>query len=303
MKMILGAGTISNYASYINGCTKKQWPYKIPITSLADVQLYISIGAVAPGTATYELIHTCGNINQIDAIIPGNYVIGQDTNSNYYGVFKNFSGSSAKCFVIAITLDSQIYFSEQYCIENTCEQLTLLNGCYGNLDPLVSYDRNGIYFGESQGGTVGDATVVYEHKSYMRDVEVTLNALKTTFKQGRTRTFRIEAEDILLFWAELVPEWYIKYIDAIFKRGEVYVGDTRYMLEATAYTKTDECFKAWKPTVTLRESYYQSFSCDVDPCAGPQAECCDPDGLEATVEFTQSECCSPEIVAADIVFE
>lgn len=303
MKMTLGTGTIANYSSFIKGCTTRQFPYRIPITSLADVQLYVAIGAAAPGVAGYELIHTCGNIGQVDSIIPGSYVIGQDTNDNYYAVFKNFSGSSATCFVIAITLGSQIYFSEQYCIENNCEQLTLLNGCYGNLDPLISYDRNGIYFGVSQGGTIGDSTVVYEHKAYMRNVEVTLNALKTTFKQGRTRTFRIEADDILLFWAEPVPEWYIRYIDAIFKRGEVFIGDTKYLLENTAYEKLDECLKTWKPSVTLRESYYQSFSCEADPCAPPERECCEPEGIEATVEFSEETCCNPEIINAEIIFE
>ncbi len=303
MKMIAGTGTISDYDSNTRGCTLKQWPYKIPVNLLADVQLYIDIGISAPGSIQYELIHTCGtNGGSIDSIIPTEYIVGQDMNMRYYGVFRNFTGSAPVCFVIAITIDSQIYFSEEYCIESACESLTLIKGCYGNLNPLISYDREGIYFGQSQGVILGSSSVVYEHKALMRLVEITLNAIKNTFKQGRTRTFRIEADDIFLFWAELIPEWYIKHIDAIFKRGEVYVGETKYLLEATAYEKTDECFKTWKPSVTLKESYFQSFSCELTPCiieVAPEP-CCDPTDVTAGVTRVSTRCCEVEIISADI---
>ena len=302
--MIPGTGSISNYGSYSNNCTKNQWPYKIPVNSLSDVQLYINIGVSSPGSATYELIHTCGvNGGVIESIIPGSYVIGQDTNDNYYGVFKNFSGASSTCFVIAITLDSQIYFSEEYCVE-TCKTLTLLEGCYGNLDPLISYDCEGIYFGVSQGVTVGDATVTYRHKVYVRDAEVSLFSIKNSFKLGRTRNFRTEKDKIFQFLCELVPEWYLYELDAVFNRGEVYIDGIRYLINDTPYEKIEDCKRTWKPVVQLKESCYQSFSCEIDPCSEPVAECCDPEGITVVVE-TEGEfvCCDPEIISVSSEFE
>lgn len=305
MIMTAGTGTISNYGSYANNCQRGQMPYKVPVNSLADVQLYIDIGLVAPGAATYELIHTCGSEGgTIETIIPGSYVVGKDTNDNYYGVFRDFTGATPTCFVIAITLGSQIYFSDEYCVEPDCRELTLLRGCYGNLDPLISYDCEGIYFGVSQGGTLGDATVVYKHQTLMRGVEVTISAIKNTFKQGRTRNFRTEKEKILQFWCEPVPEWYLSEVDAIFYRGEVYIGGTKYLVNETGYEKSEECKKMWKPAATLKESCMQSFSCEIDPCGDPIAECCDPEGIEATVDFESGEaCCDPEVIDAVSEFE
>lgn len=282
MKMTPGSGTIANYASYISNCTLKQFPYKIPVTSLADVQLYIDIGADAPGAATYELIHTCGpDGGTVDTVTPGEYVVGQDTNDNYYGVFRNFASSSATCFVIAITLGTNIYFSEEYCIEpsNCNRELILLQGCYGNLEPLLSYDCEGIYFGPSQGGTLGDATVVYKHELRLRSVEVTLSAIKNTFKQGRTRNFRTEKEKILQFWSEPVPEWYLPDVDAIFYRGEVFIDGVKYLVNETSFEKVDECNKLWSTNATLKESCMQSFSCEADPC-GPAVEVPTESGVE-----------------------
>lgn len=319
MKMILGAGTISDYASYIYNCTLNQMPYKIPVNSLSNVQLYIDIGASAPGSATIELIHTCGPTGgTIETLSTSAYVIGQDTNDNYYGVFKAFNETTtATCFVIAITLDANIYFSQEYCVDTTCKALTNVLGCYGNLDPKISYDREGIYFSQSQGGTQGDSSIVYEHSFFMRDVELTLNAIKNTFKQGRTRNFRTESEDILLFWGELVPEWYIRHVDAVFKRGEVFINDVKYLVENTAYEKADECFKNWKPSVTLIESQFQSFSCEINPCVivsesgggGGTTECCDPTVNNASVEFNEGNNvtinftpCSPAPANGYIVF-
>jgi hypothetical protein len=298
MKMIPGSGTIANYSSWVYNCTTNQMNYKIPVNSLQDVQLYIDIGESSPGAISYELIHTCGPTGgTIETLTTSAYVVGQDTNERYYGVFKNFNeNTTATCFVIAITLDGQIYFSQEYCVEPSCNTLVNIVGCYGNLDPLISYDREGIYFGQSQGGTLGDATVVYEHRALMRLVEITVQSIKNTFKKGRTRNFRVESEDISLLWAEPIPEWYLKHVDAIFKRGEVFIGDTKYLVNETGYEKMDECLKNWKPSVTLTESYFQSFSCEADPCTvvtesggggGGTTSCCDPAVTNASVEFTE----------------
>lgn len=286
MKMTQGTGTISNYGSYINNCQRKELPYKIPVNTLADVQLYINIGTVKPTTVIYELIHTCGLLGgTIETLSTSDYVIGQDKSNNWYGVFKSFTGASPTCFVIAITLDSTIYFSEEYCIEISCNNLTLLKGCYGNLDTNISHDCEGIYFGvhAGTGSPLGDVTIKYNHELLLRGVEVTLSAIKNTFKQGRTRNFRTEKEKIFQFWSELVPEWYLPEIDAVFYRGEAYIGSTKYLLNETAYEKVEECFKQWKPVATFKESCYQSFSCEADPCAEPVTACCDPEIISVIV--------------------
>lgn len=310
MKMILGSGTISNYGSYSNNCTRNQWPYKIPVNNLQDVQLYIEVGGIKPDAVQYQLIHTCGAYGgTIETLTTSSYIVGQRSDNYWYGVFKNFNNTSnpLTCFVIAITLTitgiDYIYFSDEFCIEE-CKELTELKGCYGNLDSKISIDRQGIYFGIHAGEDVamGDETVKYEHKILLRDVELSLQSLKKTFKQGRTRNFRTETEDIYQVLAEFVPEWYVREIGAIYDRGEVYVGGTRYLVEGIQFEKIEDCKRAWKPTATLKESYYQSFSCELDPCAPLAETCCDPASLVATVVFEESGqvCCDPEIIDAEV---
>ena len=73
MKMNQGAGTISNYSSYVNNCISNQYPYKIPVNNLQDVQLYIDIGGIKPSAVQYELIHTCGESGgMIETVTPSN---------------------------------------------------------------------------------------------------------------------------------------------------------------------------------------------------------------------------------------
>jgi len=298
MKMIPGSGTSLDYALFISNCQARQRNYKIPITSLADVQLYIDFGdEVGADTAAIDLVYTCGAVGTIEFLTPVAYVVGQDPDGNWYAVFNGFNETTAaQCFVIAITIGSTIWFSEEYCFAGTCEDgMTLVKSCYGNLDPLISFDREGIYFGQSQGGTIGDATVVYEHKFFMRSVEVALNGIKNDFKQGRTRTFRTESVDLYLFTGEFVPEWYLKHVDAVFKRGEVFIGTEtpkKYLLSETSYENADDCTRCWKPNVLLQEKQFQSFSCEEDPCTvviggedGGAETCCNPTVNEATVEF------------------
>jgi hypothetical protein len=278
--MIRGAGTIANYGSYISNCTLNQKPYKIPVNNLQDVQLFIDIGG-QPDAAQYQLIHTCGpNAGTVEELTTSSYVIGQKPNDDWYGVFKNFDDTTypLSCFVIGITLTfgllDVIYFSEEYCIDNYCTDLTLIKACYGNLDNRISYGCDGVYFGRhaTLNTPLGDPTVYYQHQTYLREVEVTLQAIKNTFKQGRTRNFRTEKERVFQFWAEFIPEWYIGTIDAIFYRGEVFVGSVKYLVDGTSFEKIDDCSKTWKPSATFKESCFQSFSCEEDPCAPPSEE-------------------------------
>lgn len=304
--MIQGTGTIANYGSYINNCTRNQFPYKIPVSLLHDVQLYIDIGANKPDAVQYQLIHTCGSIGgTVENITTSEYVIGQDTNGNWYGVFKGFDpiANPLNCFVIAITLSfgeiDWIFFSDEFCIENSCSTLVLIKGCYGILNNNISYNCQGIYFGTHAGplAASGSVSVNYRHQIYLRDAEVSLSAIKNSFKQGRTRSFRTEKEKVYQFMAEFVPEWYIHEVDAIFYRGEIYFGNTRYLVNETQFEKIEDCKQIWKPTATLKESCYQSFSCELDPCADiPEEVCCDPQGVTATV--TANACCIPTGVTA-----
>lgn len=313
MKMIQGTGTIANYGSYINNCTRNQWPYKIPINNINDVQLYIDIGATKPTAIQYQLIHTCGSLGgTIENITTSVYVVGQNTNGTWYGVFKSFDPvPNLTCFVIAITLSfgaiDWIFFSDEFCIEGNCgTQLVLLQGCYGNLNNNISYNCQGIYFGTHAGpGTaLGDENVTYRHTLFLRGAEITLSAIKNSFKQGRTRNFRTEKEKIYQFMAELVPEWYVYEVDAIFYRGEIFFGNTRYLVNETQLEKVEDCKQAWKPFATLKESCYQSFSCEVDPCLEPGesggpgdvGQCCTPQGVTATVVI--KSCCDPEVINA-----
>lgn len=265
-------------------------PYNIPVNNLQDVQLYINIGTTKPDAVLYQLIHTCGPLaGVIETISTTSYVVGQDTNLNWYGVFKNFTGATpASCFVVSITLTTgvtdTIYFSEEYCIENNCNSLVLIKGCYGNLDNKISYDCEGTYFGTPSGATLGDTTISYKHELLLRSVEVYCSAIKNTFKQGRTRNFRTEKEKIFQFNAQLVPYWFLSEIDAVFYRGEVYVGSTKYLLNETQFELIEECKKIWKPAATFKENCLQSFSCELDPCAAPPVDCCDAEFVSVDVE-------------------
>lgn len=298
--MIQGSpgANISQYGQYISNCTKGQMPFKVPITSLADVQLYIQIGTLQPDAIAYELIHTCGG-GGTETLPNPDYIIGQDTNNNWYGLFKNFTGAAPSCFVIAITLSfgmtDVIYFSEEYCIDNYCSNLTFIKGCYGNLDNKISYDAQGIYFGTPMGaGAMGNMSLVYKHELYIRGSEVYLIGIKNTFKQGVTRTFRTEKEKVFQFNADFVPEWFIHDIDAVFYRGEVFIRGIKYLVNETLFELIEECKKIWKPAATLKDSHTQSYSCESDPCAPPPEEpCCDPIGVTATV--ISNVCCEPVV--------
>lgn len=308
-----GSVAITDYASYVYNYTKGQYPYKIPISALGDAQQYVPLweyGVGIPASQEYQLIHTCGDTaGTIETITPSNYVAGLDSNGNSYMVITGFNESTtAQCFVIAAELDDQLWFSQEYTLDGCDTGLNYIYSCYGNLDPQISYDSEGIYFGQSQGSTVGDANVIYQHFVLMRTVDLTINGIRNEFKQGRTRTFRTESATLYQFWGDLVPDWYIKAVDAVFKRGEVQIGqyptvysfpvtaneDTFYLVESTPYEKVNDCPAAWKPTAILRENFYNSFSCEPNPCdfisqdegggGGGTQPCCNPQVIGATVE-------------------
>lgn len=311
--MIPGTGTITDYGNFSNNCVAGQMPYKIPVNSISDIQLFIDIGTTKPTTVLYELIHTCGMLaGTVDTLATTSYVIGQNKNNRWYGVFKDFTGATQplNCFVIAITLDSNIYFSDEYCVEQ-CNDAVAIEGCYGNLDAKLSTDCNGIYFGFHAGedDPLGDTRVRYKHKVFLRDVDVTLDSYKNTFKQGITRTFRTESEKIFKMWAEIIPEWYFSSVAAVLRRGEVNINGTRYLLNATEFEKVDECMKQWSPASTFKESCFQSFSCEADPCADPPESCCDPVVISVTVDTIADESQSsanpppPGIYEAPVIIE
>lgn len=289
--MIAGQGTIANYNSYISNCQAGQMSYRIPVNNLADVQLYVYLGSdpstMVLAAMTIELIHTCGPTSgQIEALTTTDYVVGQDSNGSWYGVFKNLTGATPTCFVVAITFTfdtidgpvENIYFSEEYCVENICNSLTLIKGCYGNLNNQLAYDCEDIYFGTHAGpaAAMGNTSIKYNHELYLRHVEVTKSAIKNTFKQGRTRSFRTEKEKIFQFSAEFVPAWYMDEIDAVFYRGEVYVGGIKRLVNETQFEQIEPCKQMWKPAATFKESCYKSFSCETNPCDAPAQVCCDP---------------------------
>lgn len=292
MKMTQGTGTITNYGSYAKNCTLGQLPYKIPVNSLTDIQLFVDIGLIKPTTILYELLHTCGpDAGLIETLATTDYVIGQNRDNRWYGVFKNLTGAGTlNCFVIAITLDSTIYFSEEFCTDE-CADTSIIEGCYGNLDSRISTDCNGIYFGVHSGTDepLGSIAITYKHRVSLRNVEITLQSIKNNYKQGLTRTFRTEKEKLFKFWAELIPEWYLSEVDAVMYRGEVRINGSRYLLNETLFEKVDECLKQWNPIATFKESCFQSFSCEADPCQAPPESCCDPVVISATVTIVEPE--------------
>lgn len=174
---------------------------------------------------------------------------------------------------------------EEYEAQNQCSNWTQVYSCYGDLDPLVYRDCNTTAYGVPL--VVGSV-----HEVFLKNVEVTLSAYKNTFKQGRFRNFRTEKEKIYQFWADPIPEWLMEEVDAVFTRGEVYVGGVKYLVAETSFELSDPCERLWKPSATFHTHCGLPFNCDPDPCTvesgesgGEESEtptCCDPVVTNAT---------------------
>lgn len=206
------------------------------------------------------------------------YVVGQDANGMWYGVFKNFivvGEYNPSCFIVSFLIDDKRYFSEEYCIEATCIPLTELRACYPDNMSLLGFDMQNIYYGYHTGEpsiALGDVAIRYYHRLFVRDGQVVRTSNKTTFKVNRTRNFRSQVEKLFELRCEFVPEWYSDYIMAVVARGVVEValkvGDARkkYVLNDTLFELVDEDSKLWKPFAKFIQVFRHFFGCDEGAC-------------------------------------
>lgn len=180
---------------------------------------------------------------------------------------------------------------EEYEAQNQCSNWTRVYSCYGNLDPLVYRDCNTLQFGVPV--VVGSI-----HEVFLKNVEVTLSAIKNTFKQGRSRNFRTEKEKVYQLWADPIPEWLMEELDAVLTRGEVYiggdgggVGGVKYLVAATDFELVEPCERLWKPSATFHTHCGMPFGCE--------GSCTEESG-ESGGEPVPTDCCDPVVIDAEV---
>src|SRR5688572_13615317 len=94
MKMIRTTAAVAahQYTEYVHNCLRNpacERSYLAPLPGLPYLQLYVSFGSEKPFTQEFVLVDLCTGDQQ--PILSTNYVIGQDPDGNWYGVFKNFN--------------------------------------------------------------------------------------------------------------------------------------------------------------------------------------------------------------------
>lgn len=276
--------TATDYDKFIFNCLRNpscQKTYRVPLLDITRAVLFVDFGYIKPVTIEIQTVATCGD-QEIQTIIAQDYVVGQTPTGKWYGVFKNFLAPANPLTEFVITMafgmidDTEIrYFSQEYSI-NDCDKLMELRSCYPDTTSVLGYDINGIYYGFHsgfEGDALGDATIRYYHRLYVRQGEIINTQHNTAFTSYLTNNFRTEVQKIFEFSCELVPEFYKDYIMSVMARGVITVREndtlTKYNLNETAFELVDPGAKVWKTTSTFLELSRLYFGCDLANCEPP----------------------------------
>ncbi len=285
MKMIRTTAAVAanQYPAYVHNCLRNpacEREFLAPLPGFPYLQLYVSFGSEKPITQEFTVVDTCnGNQQQI---FPTSFVIGQDPDGNWYGVFKNFNTpADITSFVVhfsaivftGVTYLERTFFSEMLVIEQ-CLPLTKVKSCHPELATTTGFDINGVYYGLPQ--TVdysGNPLVRYFNIAYVRLGKVRELSNKATFKSSLIRNFRTTVEKIHQLETELVPQWYKNVLLAIYARGAISVNDgPTYLVSDLNIEPLNEDDLTWKPFAQLKETFRLYFGCDESECI----ECCSP---------------------------
>jgi hypothetical protein len=294
MKMI-ATGTDApalDYNQYIANCTRNaacEPAFSAPLPGIPYLQLYVDFGQYQP--ATYEIIlqNTCSQWHTAQ-LFPGNYVVGQTPEGNWYGVFKYFKTPTAPPvitnFVVWLSayldtpagLIERTWFSQQIQID-PCARLMKLKACYPEGSTDTGFDHSGLYYGLPVGDDyLGMEGIRYYHIAYVRQGKVRDLPPKATFKTNLVRNFRTTLEETWQLEHELVPKWYKDLLLAIYTRGAVQVDDgTPYLVSDLAFEGIEEKDFRWKAWAQLKKVTRLYFGCDDSVCS----DCCSPTVLDA----------------------
>jgi hypothetical protein len=311
MKMISTPTPVAanQYTGYIHNCLRNRAcepSYSAPVPGIPYLQLYVNFGTTKPIAAEFELYDHCG-VAGTEQIFPSNYVIGQDPDGNWYGVFKNFNTPVANITTFIVWLSAIVntpsgfqektFFSEMLVIE-PCAPLTKIKACQPENATITAFDVNGLYYGLPQNvDYLGIAGVRYFHIAYVRNAKLRELSNKATFKSSLTRNFRTEFERIEQFDTELVPKWYKDVLLAIYLRGAISVNDgDPHIVSDLVFEPINDDDLTWKPYVQVKETVKLYFGCDESACV----ECCAPtitsavsaggeEGNTITIEFNGCE--------------
>lgn len=272
------------YTAYVHNCIRNascELSFLAPLPGLPYLQLYVPFGSERPTTQEFVLVDLCTGNQQ--PIVSSNYIIGQDPEGNWYGVFKNFNTSAdVTSFVIwfsSIVFTGAAYvertfFSEALIIE-PCLPLTKIKACHPEQATTTGFDINGVYYGlpVDEDEAMGNPGVRYFHIAYVRLGKVRELSNKATFKSSIYRNFRTTVEKIHQLETELVPKWYKDELLAIYARGAISVNDgPTFLVSDLAIEPINEDDLTWKPFAQLKETFRLYFGCDESECI----ECCSP---------------------------
>lgn len=288
----------TEYPNYINNCLRNpacELPYAAPLPAVSTLQLYVDYLLEAPGDFEFTLVDVCTGLTE--QITPADYVVGQTPELGYYGVFKSFNNPATPVttFVVHLSSGGKTFFSEMLMVE-PCAPLMKVKSCHPQAATTTGFDINGIYYGLSTGGTLGDATIRYFHIAYVRRGKVKEISNKATFKSSLYFNFRTTIEKIFMFEpGELVPKWYKNVLLAIYSRGAVSFDDGQvYIVSELSFEPINDDDLTWRANVQLKETFRLFYGCDDGLCD----ECCAPVVTGAEAEAGAPPCCDPEIISA-----
>lgn len=326
MKLIFAGETSSlalDYSRFLFNCLRNkncQKKYFVPIRSLSDIQFFVDLPGKPTLIAAF-LVDKCnvvctedggGDFNddfnddfdigegefceyQQYIVNFDKYVVGQQPNNSWYGVFGDLSGFVSQgeelfpisdlnldCFffklVFTVNGVEYIYYSEEFCIEK-CEPLTHLRGCYPNeVAPADALDCNGVYYGyPANDNYLGESNFRYFHWAFVRKGSVIGQRRKlsfTYFNSKKNYKTTVNKEQLLEF--ELVPEFYMNYLLGIFARGNIQINLVEYRLaEEQNWQVLDLDSKLWQLDTVLAEECKNSFNCVPADCLPKPASCSD----------------------------
>lgn len=297
MKMIF-AGTSGTPEAVLYNCTRNvrcQRPYYVPLPDLSDLMLYFDFPFGKPATVT--LFATTCNSDTVQLTFE-NYVIGQKTDGDWYGVFTQCSTPAEalqadRFYIRAMVTDSANtynYYTNQFEFEK-CAALTELTGCYNDTDiSSNATDCNGVYYGFPAGtDTLGNDLLRYYHSAFVRSAEVieSRNKFQFSYFNNKVAYKNFLTKNYLLRF-ELVPPFYKDEIIAAMNRGNISINGKDYRLEdAQEIALTNDDLKWWKMDLVLTELCKQFFSCTPTVCTPapmpPPVMTCTDNFTDATV--------------------
>lgn len=269
-----GSAAITDYPLFSYNCNvgNCKRPYFAPVPTFQDVQLYVNFGTRKPTAVIFTKFDLCGG--GTPEVITTDCFLIANNGSYWYGIFKNFSSATIfSSFIISlqvtyVTGPGATFFSEQYKIQDACEDLASLQVCYPT--NYNAEDINGIYIGQPSANfpALGNAAIIYQHHYWVRSAEIVEAQNKITYVANWRKNFSTKLNKIFEFrTAELVPGWYKDYILSVFFRGQIFINGVETKISDLLFENTVEEANLWKPWAKIDKELRGAFGCAPITCA------------------------------------